>query len=228
MDKKKSVLSKPVVNAIIRAVVFDLGGVMVADAHTPMLRKLVLSKWSEYSEPEFKKLFETSKAAWKFLEVKQITEMEFWARIIDASCLLKGETTTTLASRLRKERLIPFYRMFGLAARLRDTRTVTGLLTNYCEEWFVDLWQKFQLEQLFNRNLAITSFDVKAAKPDPKIYRHLESVLWLNHQIKPEQTFFIDDKIENVDAAKKLGFQGMVFDSRKDWFMNLENAVRMA
>ena len=44
-------------------------------------------------------------------------------------------------------------------------------------------------------------------KPDPAIYR----LLLERYALNAERTVFIDDKIENVDAARALGFHGIHF-----------------
>lgn len=48
-------------------------------------------------------------------------------------------------------------------------------------------------------------------KPDPKIYEIAESFV---PDLKPHELFFIDDHIEFVEAAKKRGWRGEVFDPK--------------
>lgn len=48
----------------------------------------------------------------------------------------------------------------------------------------------------------VTSFEARAAKPDPEIFRYACRTLG----IKPEETLFLDDSQANLDAASKLGF----------------------
>lgn len=45
------------------------------------------------------------------------------------------------------------------------------------------------------------SHEVGMRKPDAEIYKHILEI----EQIKPEETFFVDDTEENTDAAAKLG-----------------------
>lgn len=46
------------------------------------------------------------------------------------------------------------------------------------------------------------SFELKCRKPDEKIYRIVEE----DCKIKPENILFIDDSKENIETAKKLGW----------------------
>lgn len=58
-----------------------------------------------------------------------------------------------------------------------------------------------EFAELFHQ--AYFSFDLHLSKPESEIY---EFVMY-QEGIKPEETLFIDDKPENIEAAKKLGFQ---------------------
>ncbi len=58
-----------------------------------------------------------------------------------------------------------------------------------------------EFDALFNK--AYFSFDLHLIKPDPDIY---EFVMY-QHNLKPQTTLFIDDKEENIETAKALGFK---------------------
>lgn len=52
----------------------------------------------------------------------------------------------------------------------------------------------------------IISGDVKQVKPEPEIYQ----TLLTKYQLKPEECLFLDDKVENIEAGKALGIDGIV------------------
>ena len=56
-----------------------------------------------------------------------------------------------------------------------------------------------EFDELFHK--AYFSFDLHLLKPNPEIYEFVIN----QHGMIPEETLFIDDKPENIDAAKKLG-----------------------
>ncbi len=58
-----------------------------------------------------------------------------------------------------------------------------------------------EFDELFNK--AYFSFDVHLSKPDPEVF---EFVMY-QHDLDPSNTLFIDDKVENIAAAEKLGFK---------------------
>lgn len=67
--------------------------------------------------------------------------------------------------------------------------------------------QEFPFLRLFDGR--IVSGEVKIAKPDPHIYQLLLDTYKLN----PRESLFIDDRPENVEAARKLGIEAVQFTS---------------
>ncbi len=59
----------------------------------------------------------------------------------------------------------------------------------------------------------IASFEVKAYKPEPAIFRAAEQLLG----IEPEETLFFDDSQANVEAARRLGFHAALVTPETDF-----------
>lgn len=53
----------------------------------------------------------------------------------------------------------------------------------------------------------VVSGAIGLSKPDPAIFAHLA----LTYDVDPAAALFVDDRVENVDAAVRLGFRGHVF-----------------
>lgn len=78
-------------------------------------------------------------------------------------------------------------------------------LSNWSMETFPQARKRFEvLQQIDNY---VVSGDVKLIKPDPRIFE----LLLDRFGLKAEDCTFVDDNPDNVDAAKKLGMQGVVF-----------------
>lgn len=58
----------------------------------------------------------------------------------------------------------------------------------------------------------VFSAPLKMAKPDPAIYRYLFETFSLD----PKECFFIDDLEKNINAARSLGMDGIVFNGNID------------
>jgi putative hydrolase of the HAD superfamily len=79
------------------------------------------------------------------------------------------------------------------------------LLSNTCESHIEFFKGKYDIFSIFDGE--IFSCREKCAKPDRIIY---ETILH-RYQLKPERTLFIDDRLENVEAAHQLGIQAIQY-----------------
>ncbi|MCP4550566.1 MAG: HAD-IA family hydrolase [Bacteroidetes bacterium] len=64
---------------------------------------------------------------------------------------------------------------------------------------FQELTNYNSFDELFIRSFF--SFNIKLRKPDINVYKHLINEVSIN----PSETLFIDDTIQNIQAAKKSG-----------------------
>jgi len=84
-----------------------------------------------------------------------------------------------------------------------DIRTYA--LTNFSAETYPLAVARFPFLADFDG--AVVSGSEGVVKPDPAIYRRLVE----RYSIVPARAVFIDDKLENVEAARRLGFHGIHF-----------------
>ena len=73
-----------------------------------------------------------------------------------------------------------------------------------------EYWPRFSMSRLFDGKLI--SCDIGIVKPDPAIYRHFSEKFGL----KPDECLFIDDQPNNVAAAIRCGWSGIVFHGDAD------------
>jgi 2-haloacid dehalogenase len=96
----------------------------------------------------------------------------------------------------------------GMPDLLRDLHaagTRLLVLSNMPSEVWDPLVARFDWFELFDG--AVVSGDELVVKPDPAIYR----VLVERFGVDPPRTTFVDDRAENVDAARALGFDAVLF-----------------
>lgn len=55
----------------------------------------------------------------------------------------------------------------------------------------------------------VVSAKVKMMKPEPEIYEYLLRTF----NLQPDSCVFLDDRVENIESAKKLGLHGIVFQN---------------
>jgi putative hydrolase of the HAD superfamily len=84
-------------------------------------------------------------------------------------------------------------------------RYKTALLSNAWDNLHEILGKKWKIADAFDE--IFVSAEMGVAKPDPKIYEMVLAKLG----VAPVETVFIDDFIENIEAARKLRMQGIHF-----------------
>ena len=91
---------------------------------------------------------------------------------------------------------------------LKDKGYKVYFLSNW-SAWTHDLLiREGKFDFLSTMDGGVFSFSVGYMKPDEEIYK----ILLNRYKIDPEKAIFFDDKEENIEAAKKLGIKGVVFD----------------
>ncbi|HEU4673425.1 MAG TPA: HAD family phosphatase [Candidatus Limnocylindrales bacterium] len=93
-----------------------------------------------------------------------------------------------------------------IARELRTAGIRTFALTNWSGRTFAIARRRFAFLDEFEG--IVVSGEVGATKPDERIYRALLE----RYALDPGRTLFIDDRAENIDAAARLGIEGLVFD----------------
>ena len=90
---------------------------------------------------------------------------------------------------------------------LQQRGLLTAILSNMGDSVLDHILSKHAWIQRFD--VLVWSYQLGIAKPDPAIYRYALAQLGT----LPEETLFIDDKIENVEAARVLGIQAIQFST---------------
>ena len=89
--------------------------------------------------------------------------------------------------------------------RLRQAGYRTGLLSNYADD-ARPLWTEvYPFIDYFDG--VVISSEVGLMKPDPKIYYLAADSV----EVSPAEALFIDDFIENVEGARRVGMQALHF-----------------
>lgn len=185
----------------IRNIVFDLGGVLVDFEPERCMEAL---RFSEEARQVFReRIFRT---VWMDCDRIPYGEEEIRALFRESVPGFERE-----AERLWDEKLPditreqPFARPWLTALKARGFSLY--ILSNYGK-------CSFEMNAPAYGFLALTdgrliSYEIQRIKPEPEIYR----CLCERFGIRPEESVFIDDRPVNVEAAERLGFSGIVFES---------------
>jgi epoxide hydrolase-like predicted phosphatase len=182
----------------IRAVFFDLGGVIVRTENPVPRTTLAKSLGLSYADID-KLVFENESS--KQASLGLITEARHWQNV--ARLLNQPDSEI---DRLRSE----FFagdrvdlELVGLMLSLRLFIKI-GLISNAWSE--LRAWIEAQnFADAFDD--MVISAEVGFAKPDPRIYQ----AALQNLQVLPEESVFLDDMPRNVEAARKIGMHAIHF-----------------
>jgi FMN phosphatase YigB (HAD superfamily) len=182
----------------IKAIYFDLGGVIVRTVKPDSRAQLAAEFWMTYEQMD-RFVFDCKTAIQA--TIGEITEEAHW---LDVTRRLK-----------RPESELPHIRnaFFGgdtidweIVRFLREQRKVrkTGLISNAWDglrPWIVS--QKF--DDAFEH--MTISAEIGVAKPDVRVYEHALEKL----SVKPAEAVFVDDVEKNIAACEALGMHGVLF-----------------
>jgi len=183
-----------------------LTGAPVAEAHDAMLRITGLP------HDRFEALYWADRHAY---DEGKLTGLEFWRKIVrNASLNLDPKAIDDLKSWDARMWTTQNPVMLAWQQNLKQHGVLTAILSNMGDSVLENMQREF--DWLSNFDVLLWSFQLKMAKPDPAIYHHALEKLGT----RPEETLFIDDKNVNIEAARALGINAILFSTvdhlRKD------------
>lgn len=198
----------------LKAVIFDLGGVLVRTLN-PQPRQLLAARLGISPDELSRIVFDSDTA--RLATLGTITTGEHW-RAIQASLGLSAEEFSTVPLEFWGGDHLDL----GLVEFLRALRPryKTALLSNAWDDLRQAVEERWQIADAFDE--LVISAEVGLAKPDERIFTLALSRL----DVLPVEAVFVDDFVENVAAARRLGMQTVLFQSPEQVLNELK--MRMA
>lgn len=159
--------------------------------------KWLFDEVSQELKIPFEKIKDRFNANISELFVGKISEKQFWHKILDGQKINPQIISQTFQKRSRLD-----YNILHLARSIKKRGFDIGILSNITPETRRIL-PKNWIEEFDH---VFFSDQIKLAKPDPEIFSYVKN------QLSEHQIIFIDDKQENVDAAKRHGIQSILFE----------------
>jgi putative hydrolase of the HAD superfamily len=199
-------------SAAPQAVVFDFGGVMTVEHPDKETVVNFIRESLQLSPQEFETVNKEKRKALRL----GTTDLEFWlsysqVKGIALPCDWVEEFTEVLNKGLSTNP-----NMYALVEELRRKNVVVAMLSNI-DGGRAKLIRSFGYYQPFKPTLL--SCEIGVDKPDPKAFQILLDTL----KLPAQDVIFIDDKTENVEAAKKLGIDAIHFVSEDQLRKELVN-----
>jgi HAD superfamily hydrolase (TIGR01509 family) len=134
------------------------------------------------------------------------TDEEFWLGFAKEKGIALSVDWVDSLKAVMKEAIGVNSQMYALVEELRERQIPIALLSNI-DERLSKLIREFGLYAPFNP--CLLSCEIGVEKPDPKAYE----CLLTNLNLPAQEILFIDDRLENVEAARKMGIDALLFES---------------
>ena len=134
-----------------------------------------------------------------------LTGEEYWRRVLDRCGPASAEVIADLIDADFQSWSDYRLEVWDIAAEFRARGGRTAMLSNGVVEIVGRLRSERRLERWFD--VVVASCEVGRCKPDPEIYRICLERLGL----AADATLFVDDRMENLQAARDLGLQTQQF-----------------
>lgn len=159
-------------------------------------------------------------AYWKFRDAYDrgaLNAPEYWGAV--AAMLQRNLDQGTLSDLLRADIehwTQPNVPMISWAQKLQQVGIRTGILSNIGDAMESGILARFQWMAAFNH--CTFSHRLKIAKPDLAIYRYAAQGL----QTSAKEILFIDDRDENIQAARAVGMLALQYSSHMKFVADLQ------
>jgi epoxide hydrolase-like predicted phosphatase len=183
----------------IISVIFDWGGVLIEDPAPGLMR--YCAQVLKVSKEDYQKAYQKFSADF---QKNLIREDTFWDRIC-RELKVQKPAIRSLWTEAFKAAYVPREEMFNLAASLKKSGYKTAVISNT----EVPAMQYFYQLQYDMFDVMVFSCAEGTIKPQRKIFEMTIQKLGC----APEQSVFIDDNPEFIDAAKNAGLHTILFES---------------
>lgn len=196
----------------IKAVMFDLGGVLIPYNHMIAARKM--SKTINVPAKEIFHIINSNKGNFTSTYELGAPRKKYWG-IMEKQLKLKRKIPYKKFDNIWNTIFHPNKKTISFIKKLKKNYKV-ALISNIGSLHKNHLEKKYKLNKLFS--VRIYSYRIGSRKPKQKIFK--EALKRLN--IKPKESVFIDDRKENVRGAMKIGIHGILFRNNKQLFSDLK------
>lgn len=186
---------------MIKVILFDIGDVLIGNYDNELYYNY-LSKKNKINKKRF------------------LREIDPLDKGIDSDIISLNELETRFAKVLDIDKTeVQYNKAFEKLARTNKAvvkiaeqlskRYKMALLSDINKERYKVVESKFINTKLFNK--IFLSYKLHLLKPDKRIFLHVIKGL----KVKPNEILFIDNDIKNINGARKVGMEGILFNNAK-------------
>jgi epoxide hydrolase-like predicted phosphatase len=186
---------------MIKAVLFDIGGVLFADPMRSLVRHI-----AEITGADYNTVKNAMWTKWGMYKENRVSADEFWQAGLDK---IGASMDIDELKKKSCEMIKEIGNVLSLVKKLKEEGYKLGIISNNTKEWFEYEIKEFKLDEIFD-SVAL-SCDAQVSKPNERLYKScIEKI-----NLKPEECVYIDDKDKNLKPAEKLGMRTIHFENEE-------------
>jgi len=192
---------------MIKAIIFDLGSVLVGNEWWVIYKKI--AQELNISEEKVKEIKRPLLGKWG---TGEIDEEKFWKEFEkQAGIKINRKFTKDLWFRTYRDNTKDINKSWEILAELKAQKVDLALITNIIPPHVRANEETGRINKLkdLGFKVLVMSCNVGVCKPDPQIYKIALKKL----NLSAEECVFVDDILDNIEGAKKLGIQGIHFQT---------------
>lgn len=186
--------------------IFDMGGVVTSTFMMDSLYKEIGISKKDFFDICESNTNKNGENIWDLLQKGKITTQEFWEDFNAFSKRFNAKTVKNDLFRLYFHPVLNKKTVKLIYELKKHNRVVCG--TNTIQSHWENHLERGDYSY-FHQTYA--SNKIGEIKPNPDFWKLIMNA----EDFSPEKTFFTDDRIENVEAAKKIGINAELFTSAK-------------
>lgn len=187
----------------LRAVVFDYGMVLTGPQEPEAYAKLL--ELTGLPRDRFEQLYWADRHAY---DEGKLSGLAFWQKLLrDAGIAARPGLAEELNLWDARMWTTQNPRVLDWQLALKQGGFKTAILSNMGDNVLANIESTFDWLPRFD--VLVWSYQLGIAKPDPAIYRHTLRGLG----VEAGEALFIDDRPVNIEAARALGMQGVLFST---------------
>jgi epoxide hydrolase-like predicted phosphatase len=190
----------------IKAVIFDLGGVVAHGGYLSFIKHYCVECFTPEGKKKIMKLE-------REVNLGDITENEFFKEIdkIFHVHMKPKQIHKAIVRHMTADK--------GLVHMIPHLRPVkVALFSNSLGHMAMEVLKKRHLTSKKFFDKIFISTKMHLAKPDKKAYEYVLKQL----KVKPSESLMVDDRLENIAPARKIGMNGIVYKNSRQFARELQ------
>lgn len=202
---------------MIRNIIFDIGNVLASFRWRDLFKDL------GFTGEKFDRISAATvlhPTMWNEFDRSQMSDEEIIAKCIERAPEYESEIRLIFT---QTELLVEEYAYsFDWINGLKEQGYKVYLLSNYGKTSFEAAKEHGRLSFLPLVDGGVISYEVQIVKPEPEIYKALLN----KYNLKAEECVFLDDRRDNIEAAKAIGIYGIVVENGEQAQKALEDLLK--